>query len=36
MANSGHPATAAFAKELQSISASEPEFRNLDVYGVAS
>jgi hypothetical protein len=36
MANSGHPATAAFAKELQSISASEPEFRNLDVHGVAS
>jgi hypothetical protein len=36
MANSGHPATAAFAKELQSISAGEPEFRNLDVHGAAS
>ena len=31
MANSGHPATAAFLKELQSISSSEPQFRNLDV-----
>jgi hypothetical protein len=33
MANSGHPATAAFLKELQSISSSEPQFRNLDVRG---
>jgi hypothetical protein len=31
MANSGHPATGAFLKELQSISTSEPQFRNLDV-----
>jgi len=31
MANSSHPATAAFLKELQSISSSEPQFRNLDV-----
>jgi hypothetical protein len=31
MANSGHPATEAFGKELRSISISEPEFRNLDV-----
>ena len=31
MANSGHPATAAFLKELQSICSSEPQFRNLDV-----
>ena len=31
MANSGHPATAAFLKELQSICTSEPQFRNLDV-----
>jgi len=31
MANSGHPATEAFGKELRSISTSEPEFRNLDV-----
>jgi len=31
MANSGHPATAAFLKDLQSISSSEPQFRNLDV-----
>ena len=31
MANSGHPATGAFLKELQSISSSEPQFRNLDV-----
>jgi hypothetical protein len=31
MANSGHPATAAFLKELQSISSSDPQFRNLDV-----
>ena len=32
MANSGHPATVAFLKELQSISTSEPQFRNLDVH----
>ena len=31
MANSGHPATEAFGKELQSICSSEPRFRNLDV-----
>ena len=31
MANSGHPATAAFLKELQAICDSEPQFRNLDV-----
>jgi Protein of unknown function (DUF1059) len=31
MANSGHPATAAFLKELQTICTSEPQFRNLDV-----
>ena len=31
MANSGHPATEAFVKELRSISSSEPQFRNLDV-----
>jgi hypothetical protein len=31
MANSGHPATAAFLKELQAICTSEPQFRNLDV-----
>jgi hypothetical protein len=31
MANSSHPATAAFLKELQSISSSEPQFRNLEV-----
>ena len=31
MANSGHLATAAFLKELQSICTSEPQFRNLDV-----
>jgi hypothetical protein len=30
MANSGHPATGAFLKELQSISSSEPQFRNFD------
>jgi hypothetical protein len=29
--NSGHPATAAFLKELQAICTSEPQFRNLDV-----
>ena len=34
MANSGHPATQAFLKELQSISSSEPQFRNLDVRSV--
>jgi hypothetical protein len=34
MANSGHPATHAFLKELRSISSSEPQFRNLDVRGV--
>ena len=32
MANSGHPATAAFGKDLQSICRTEPEFRNLDVH----
>ncbi len=32
MANSDHPATAAFLKELQAICASEPRFRNLDVH----
>ena len=31
MANSGHPATAAFGKELQAICTGEPRFRNLDV-----
>jgi hypothetical protein len=31
MANSGHPATAAFLKELKSICTSEPQFHNLDV-----
>ena len=31
MANSGHPATQAFGKELQAICSSEPQFRNLDV-----
>jgi len=34
MANSGHPATTAFLKELQSICRTEPEFRNLDVRSV--
>jgi hypothetical protein len=34
MANSGHPATKAFLDELQSISSSEPQFRNLDVRDV--
>jgi hypothetical protein len=34
MANSGHPATSAFLKELQSISSSEPRFRNVDVNSV--
>ena len=34
MANSGHPATAAFRKELRSICRTEPEFRNLDVRSV--
>ena len=32
MANSGHPATAAFLKELQAICDSEPQFRNLNVH----
>jgi hypothetical protein len=36
MANSGHPATSAFLKELQSISSSEPRFRNLDVLSTQS
>lgn len=31
MANSDHPATSAFLKELQAICKSEPQFRNLDV-----
>ena len=31
MANSEHPATQAFAKELRAICTSEPTFRNLDV-----
>ena len=31
MTNSGHPATEAFLKELQSICSGEPQFRNLDV-----
>jgi hypothetical protein len=31
MANSSHPATATFLKELQSISSSEPQFHNLEV-----
>ena len=31
MANSGHPATEAFLKELQAICDGEPRFRNLDV-----
>jgi hypothetical protein len=30
MANSGHPATEAFLKELQAICDDEPRFRNLD------
>ena len=34
MANSAHPATAAFLKELQSICRTEPEFRNLEVRSV--
>jgi hypothetical protein len=34
MANSGHPATAAFLNELQSICRTEPQFRNLDVHSV--
>jgi Protein of unknown function (DUF1059) len=34
MANSDHPATAAFLKELQAICTSEPRFRNLDVRSV--
>jgi hypothetical protein len=32
MANSGHPATAMFLKELQTICDNEPQFRNLDVH----
>ena len=31
MANSGHPATKAFLSELQSLSGSAPQFRNLSV-----
>jgi len=31
MANSGHPAIAAFLKDLQSIGSTDPQFRNLDV-----
>ena len=34
MANSGHPATEAFGKELQAICDGEPRFRNLDVRSV--
>jgi Protein of unknown function (DUF1059) len=34
MANSGHPATEAFGKELQSICTGEPRFRNLDARSV--
>lgn len=34
MTNSGHPATAAFFKELQAICTSEPQFRNLDARSV--
>ena len=34
MANSGHPATAAFLRELQSICRTEPEFLNLDALSV--
>jgi hypothetical protein len=34
MANSGHPATAAFGKELRTICDGEPRFRNLDVRSV--
>jgi Protein of unknown function (DUF1059) len=34
MANSGHPATAAFLKELQSICPTEPQFRNLEVRSI--
>jgi hypothetical protein len=34
MANSDHPATAAFLKDLQAICTSEPQFRNLDVRGL--
>jgi hypothetical protein len=34
MANSGHPATEAFGKELQAICDGEPRFRNLDVGSV--
>jgi hypothetical protein len=34
MTNSGHPATAAFFKELQAICITEPQFRNLDARSV--
>jgi len=34
MANSGHPATEAFGKELLAICTGEPRFRNLDVGSV--
>jgi Protein of unknown function (DUF1059) len=34
MANSGHPATEAFLKELQAICDDEPQFRNLDTRSV--
>ena len=34
MANSGHPATETFGKELRSICTGEPRFRNLDVRSV--
>jgi len=34
MANSGHPATAAFLKELQPVSSSEPQLRNLETHSV--
>jgi Protein of unknown function (DUF1059) len=34
MANSGHPATEAFLKELQAICDDEPRFRNLDTRSV--
>jgi Protein of unknown function (DUF1059) len=34
MANSGHPATEAFLKELQAICDDEPRFRNLDARSV--
>ena len=34
MANSGHPATSVFGKELRAICTGEPRFRNLDVRSV--